>query len=64
MEASPRKATQADFKGAKRYGLEVFRDENNGNLIYVCETGALAVVPGAAVPGGKIKDPSPSTAWS
>ena len=28
-----------------RAGLEVFLDQNNGNLIYLCETGAIAVVP-------------------
>ena len=30
----------------KTFGLEVFRDENNGNWIYICETGSIAVVPG------------------
>ena len=24
---------------------EIFRDENTGNLIYICETGALAAIP-------------------
>jgi hypothetical protein len=28
------------------YGVEVYRDENNGNLIWISETGSLAVVPG------------------
>ena len=29
----------------KKIGIEVFRDENNGNLIYVSETGSISVVP-------------------
>ncbi|MFL5343002.1 MAG: hypothetical protein ACJ8F7_22955 [Gemmataceae bacterium] len=32
--------------GAKKYGIEVYKDENNGNLIYISETGSIAVVPG------------------
>jgi len=42
-----RKAEEADFtKDTKRVGLEVYRDDNNGNLIYVSEAGSIAVVPG------------------
>lgn len=42
-----RKSNEDDFtKETKKYGIEVFRDENNGNLIYISETGAIAVVPG------------------
>ena len=29
----------------KAFGIEVYRDENNGNLIYVSETGSISVVP-------------------
>ena len=40
-----RKADEADFnKDTKKFGVEVFVDENNGNLIYVSETGDIAVV--------------------
>jgi hypothetical protein len=47
MSLKVRKATEPDFNDKTgRYGIEVFRDENNGNLIYVSETGAIAVVPG------------------
>jgi len=47
MELRVRKAGEPDFnKDTKKYGLEVFRDENNGNLIYISETGSIAVVPG------------------
>lgn len=41
-----RKSDEADFSDAtKRFGVEVLRDENNGNLIYISETGSIAVVP-------------------
>ena len=40
-----RKADQADFdKSTPRVGVEVFTDTNNGNLIYITESGAIAVV--------------------
>jgi hypothetical protein len=42
-----RQAAEADFtKDTKKVGLEVYKDENNGNLIYVSETGSIAVLPG------------------
>jgi hypothetical protein len=42
-----RKADEANFsKDTKRIGIEVFKDENNGNLIYVSETGSISVLPG------------------
>jgi hypothetical protein len=42
-----RKSTQEDFtKDTQKFGIEVFRDENNGNLIYISENGSIAVVPG------------------
>jgi hypothetical protein len=46
MELRVRKAGEPDFNPAtKKYGIEVFRDENNGNLVYISETGSIAVVP-------------------
>jgi hypothetical protein len=30
---------------SRKYGIEVYRDEHNGNLIYISETGSIAVVP-------------------
>jgi len=42
-----RKGDEADFnKDTKKIGLEVYRDENNGNWIYITENGSIAVVPG------------------
>ena len=38
-----RKAGEKDFtKETRRYGVEVCLDANNGNYLYVCETGALS----------------------
>ena len=40
-----RKGDENDFtKDTKRYGVEVFLDPNNGNLIYISDTGSIAVV--------------------
>jgi hypothetical protein len=45
-EIRVRKAGETDFgKDSKKFGIEVFQDENNGNLIYLSETGSIAVVP-------------------
>ena len=40
-----RKADQPDFdKNTPKVGVEVFMDENNGNLIYITDTGSISVV--------------------
>jgi hypothetical protein len=61
MELRARHAGEKEFtKETKRYGIEVFVDANNGNYVYVCETGAMAVVPGkvgAPKPGKDVKAP-------
>jgi len=42
-----RKADESNFsKDTKKIGIEVFKDENNGNLIYVSENGSIAVLAG------------------
>ncbi|MBY0521991.1 MAG: hypothetical protein K2R98_01245 [Gemmataceae bacterium] len=47
-----------DFDKARKFGVEVFKDENAGNLVYICETGALAVISGPqAAPVAKVKPP-------
>ena len=47
MELRARKAGEKEFtKDTHKYGIEVYTDENNGNYLYLCETGALAAVPG------------------
>src|SRR5262245_12444864 len=46
MNLGARKAVEDSFsERTTRIGVEVFRDENNGNLIYISETGSIAVVP-------------------
>jgi hypothetical protein len=47
MELRVRKAGEPDFnKETKKVGIEVFQDKNNGNLIYISETGSIAVIAG------------------
>jgi hypothetical protein len=41
-----RKSNEYDFnKDTKKYGIEVYKDEENGNIIYVSETGSIAALP-------------------
>jgi hypothetical protein len=47
LDLKCRKAGEKEFTNdTKVWGVEVFRDENNGNLIYISETGNITVVPG------------------
>jgi hypothetical protein len=47
VELLSRKAGEERFtKATRRYGIEVYLDENNGNTVYICETGKLSIVPG------------------
>ena len=40
-----RKGDELDFgPNTKKYGVEVFEDVNNGNIIYISETGSISVV--------------------
>lgn len=48
-----------DWDKARKYGVEVLKDENSGNLVYICETGTIAVIP-----GGNITKPAPSKGWT
>jgi hypothetical protein len=47
MNAKVRKAGSRDFDdaGTKTYGIDVYVDENNQNVLYLSETGSIAVVP-------------------
>jgi len=46
MEVRSRKAGEANFDDkTQKWGIEVFKDDNNGNLIYVSQTGSISVVP-------------------
>src|SRR5262249_5150147 len=44
LELEVRKAGEKDFKGARKFGLELYNDLNNGNNLYITETGELAAV--------------------
>jgi hypothetical protein len=46
MNVKCRSAKEETFVEARKVGIEVYRDENNGNLIYISETGSIAVVQG------------------
>jgi hypothetical protein len=44
-------ANSADYsQPAKKYQIGIFRDDSNGNLVYVSETGSIAVVHPAKLP--------------
>jgi len=46
LKMKVRKADEDDFtKDTKKIGIEVFKDENTGNLVYISESGSIAVVP-------------------
>jgi hypothetical protein len=60
LELKVRKAEETDFTAkTTRYGIEVYVDASNGNLIYISETGAIAVVSSASAgpPPAKILPP-------
>ena len=47
LDLRVRKGGEANFsEKTQKFGIEVFRDDNNGNVIYISETGSIAVVPG------------------
>ncbi len=45
MNLKARRGGEKDFDKAKKYGIEVFKDGKTGHLVYVSETGAIAVLP-------------------
>src|SRR5262249_40691298 len=58
LDLKCRKGGQADFDKAEVFGVEVFLDENTNNLIYISQTGCIAVVPAkGGVVGEKAKKP-------
>ena len=47
LDLACRKHNEPSFtKDTRKFGVEVFVDTNNGNLIFLCETGTLAVTAG------------------
>jgi len=45
MALAARKAGDKDFDKARKYGIEAFQDNRTGNLVFISETGAIAVLP-------------------
>ncbi len=45
MALRARKGGEEKFEKAKKYGIEVFEDNRTGNLLFVSETGSIAVLP-------------------
>jgi hypothetical protein len=42
LEPKVRAPEQSGFDNAKKFGMEIFKDENTGGLIYITEIGAIA----------------------
>jgi hypothetical protein len=45
VDLQVRKGGVKDFKGASKFGIEVYSDGNTGNLIYITEHGHVAIIP-------------------
>jgi hypothetical protein len=57
MDLRCRKAGVKDWnKDTPAYGLEVYKDNNTGNLIYISDTGSVAVVSGVEAPSEAPKE--------
>jgi hypothetical protein len=58
MNLKVRKAGEKDWDKAKKVGVEVYLDENNGTTVYISETGSIAIIgPKAMGTATKDKDP-------
>ncbi len=62
LDLACRKHNEPNFtKDTRKFGVEIFRDENNGNLMFITETGSLAVMPGnpaLKTPTPKVSEPT------
>ena len=45
MTLKSRKGGEKAFDKANKYGVEVFQDNKTGYLVYISDTGAIAVLP-------------------
>jgi len=60
LHLKARSASDRTWQSSKRFGLEVYRDENNGHLIYASETGSLSVVAARWAPdSGSLRPKNP-----
>lgn len=57
MDLSVRSGGVKELSNARKYGIEVYLDQNTDNLIYVCETGSIAVISDQTKFTGEGKDP-------
>jgi hypothetical protein len=64
-ELKVRGAEQKNFDNAKKIGLEVFKDENTGDLIYITQSGGIATSPApkTAPDAKKIAPPKWAYGW-
>jgi hypothetical protein len=59
LEVYARKGDEKDFTPTtKKWGIEVFFDENSGNTVYMTETGSIALLPGKIEAPAKTKPPT------
>jgi hypothetical protein len=63
LEPKVRKPGENSFENARKYGLEVFKDENTGGLIYITEIGSIATAPAPAAAPDPKKISPPRTAY-
>ncbi|MBA4190203.1 MAG: hypothetical protein C0467_19635 [Planctomycetaceae bacterium] len=63
LEPKVRAPAQAGFENAKRVGLEIFKDENTGGLIYITDIGAIAAAAAPASPPEPNKIAPPKTEY-
>ena len=54
---------QLSFDNAKKFGMEVFKDENTGGLMYITEPGSVATAPAPAAAPNPKKIVPPKTAY-
>jgi hypothetical protein len=57
LEPRVRSTDQIEFTNAKKFGMEIFKDENTGGLIYITETGSIATSAAPATKPEKIAPP-------
>jgi hypothetical protein len=63
LEPRVRAPEQTDFVNAKKIGMEVFKDENTGGLLYITEAGAVASAAAPTVTPDPKKPAPPKTQY-
>jgi hypothetical protein len=57
VDLAVRKGGVKEWQGATKIGIEVYRDGNSGNLVYVTESGFVAIIPEHTEVKGEGKSP-------